>query len=82
MAPRVICTAGPGDPCHMVCGSCEESCTCDEPTLRDLGECNSCLYLNDSDDLMEIGKGVAELPIEVFWEGDYYSWSFAKPVTP
>jgi len=81
MLPRVICTAGPGAPCHMVCDSCEESCMCDEPVLRDLGECNSSLFLNDADDLMEIGQGVAHLPIDLKWEGDYYSWSFAQQVT-
>ena len=81
MRPIVVCTAGPGDPCHMVCDSCEESCGCDEPTLRDIGECNSSLFINDGDDIMEIGQGVAELPIDLKWDGDYYSWSFAKPVT-
>ena len=78
--PVVVCAAPAGAPCHMVCDSCKESCACDEPTLRDLGECNSSLYLNAESDLMEVGEGVALLPIEVIWEGDYYSWSFAKPV--
>jgi len=27
------------------------------------------------------GSGIAQLPIDIKWEGDYYSWSFAKPVT-
>jgi len=81
MAPVVVCTAPAGARCHMVCDSCEESCSCDKPNLRDLGECNTALWLSETDDLMEIGQGVALLPIDVKWEGDYYSWSFAEPVT-
>jgi len=77
--PTVICTAGPADPCHMVCDSCEESCTCDEPTLRDLGECNWILYLNNDDDVMECGAGVAHLPIDVEWNGENYEWTFTQP---
>ena len=81
-APTVICTAGPGAPCHIACDSCEVSCSCDEPTLCDIGECNQVLFLNNDDnDLMEVGEGVALLPIDLKWEGDYYSWSFVKPVT-
>ena len=77
----VVCTAPAGAPCHMVCdrSECVESCGCEEPTYRDIGECNYIEWLNNGDDLMENGSGVAELPIDVKWEGDYYSWSFAKP---
>ena len=77
---RVICTAGPGAPCHMACATCEESCDCGKPPV-DMGECNYCAWLNNDDDLMACGSGVAHLPIDLKWEGDYYSWSFAKPVT-
>ena len=80
MSPIVVCTAGPGDPCHMVCATCEESCGCGEPPV-DLGKCNWSAWINDADDLMEIGNGLAQLPIDIEWEGDYYSWSFVKPVT-
>ena len=83
MGPTVVCTAPAGAPCHMVCDSCEESCCCDKPTLRDMGECNYVAWLSNDDDVMECGSGsgIAQLPIDIKWEGDYYSWSFAKPVS-
>ena len=81
--PIVICTAPAGAPCHKVCDrdTCVESCGCDKPSLIDTGECQQIVWLNNGDDLMEVGDGVALLPIDLEWEGDYYSWSFAKPVS-
>jgi hypothetical protein len=80
MRPIVVCTALAGAPCRMVCATCEESCSCGEPHV-DMGECNWSLWLNESDNLIEDGSGVALLPIDVKWEGDYYSWAFTKPVS-
>ena len=82
MAPVVVCTAPDDAPCHMACVTCEETCYCDTPIMRKLGWCNLAEWLNSDDaELLEIGSGVALLPIDVKWEGDYYSWSFVKPVT-
>ena len=80
--PIVVCTAPDDAPCHMVCVTCEETCYCDIPIKRKLGWCNLAEWMNNDDcELLEIGTGVALLPIDIEWEGDYYSWSFAQ-VTP
>lgn len=77
--PTAVCTAPAGAPCHMACPTCEECCTCGKPR-EDMGECNWCLWLNN-DDIMECGEdgGVAELAIDVQWNGDNYGWSFIAP---
>ena len=75
--PTVVCTAAPGAPCRMVCVNpgCEEGCRCDDPLLKDIGECNGALWLN-ADDTMECGTGITRLPIDIEWSGDSFGWTF------
>ena len=85
--PEVTCNAPVGSKCRLICAEGCESWPCseddDEPefvqhAMRDAGECQVSLFINDGVD--ECATYVADADvyigkIAVEWDGDGYTWS-------
>ena len=51
--------------------------------MKDGGECNVCLWLNESGDVAELNAEreqflIAAMPVEPIWDGDHYKWKRTK----
>lgn len=89
---QFICHEPDGADCHCGCErpECEEGCSCRvndrEPQRKDWGECLFCVWLDESGTWTEQYEGpeteVRCGPIEITWNGDYYTWRYPDNVPP
>ena len=76
------CTAAEGADCRKVCSAGCESWPCDSShELTDNGSCNAVEWVNQA--LLEESysgghESLHDGPVTVQWEGDYWSWDYAK----
>lgn len=91
---KVTCLGGSDARCHQWCARCtegqNEACSCTDPTpLTDQGRCLPTEWLNE-DEVLECHDrrhdGRHDTPIrsgliDIAWNGDSYSWTFADTPT-
>jgi hypothetical protein len=86
---QLLCSAPEGSNCRLICDKGCESwpCGCEGHELVDYGKCNAAEWITDCGSLEEMysGKDLRPLkdgPVEVTWEGDYYSWRYVDDFLP